>query len=64
MAFGERLRLARLRAGLSLAALAEKVTPKISPQAINKYELGEMLPSSEPVLWGSLKRWRCRSTSS
>lgn len=46
MAFGERLRLARLRAGLSLAALAEKVTPKVSPQAINKYEMGEMLPSS------------------
>jgi transcriptional regulator with XRE-family HTH domain len=39
MAFGERLRLARLRAGLSLAALAEKVTPKVSPQAINKYEI-------------------------
>ena len=46
MAFGERLRLARLRAGLSLAGLAEKLTPKVSAQAINKYELGEMMPSS------------------
>ena len=44
------LRLARLRAGLSLAALAEKVTPKVSPQAINKYELGEMLPSSSVLV--------------
>lgn len=50
MAFGERLRLARLRAGLSLAALAEKVTPKVSPQAINKYELNEMLPSSSVLM--------------
>lgn len=50
MAFGERVRLARLRAGLSLAALAEKVTPKISAQAINKYEQGEMLPSSSVLV--------------
>jgi Zn-dependent peptidase ImmA (M78 family) len=50
MAFGERLRLARLRAGLSLAALAEKVTPKVSPQAINKYEQSEMLPSSSVLV--------------
>lgn len=50
MAFGERLRLARLRAGLSLAALAEKATPKVTPQAINKYELGEMLPSSSVLV--------------
>jgi Zn-dependent peptidase ImmA (M78 family)/DNA-binding XRE family transcriptional regulator len=50
MAFGERLRLARLRRGMSLAALAEKVTPKVSPQAINKYEQGEMLPSSSVLV--------------
>ena len=50
MAFGERLRLARLRAGLTLAALAEKVTPKVSPQAINKYEQSEMLPSSSVLV--------------
>ncbi len=34
----------------SLAALAEKVTPKVTPQAINKYELGEMLPSSSVLM--------------
>jgi Zn-dependent peptidase ImmA (M78 family)/DNA-binding XRE family transcriptional regulator len=50
MAFGERVRLARLRAGLSLAALAERVTPKVSAQAINKYEQGEMLPSSSVLV--------------
>jgi len=44
--FGQRLRLARKRAGLSMRALAERVTPKITAQAISKYESGKMLPSS------------------
>lgn len=50
MAFQDRLKLARARAGLSLAALAAKVEPKVTPQAINKYERGEMMPSSSVLL--------------
>jgi Zn-dependent peptidase ImmA (M78 family)/DNA-binding XRE family transcriptional regulator len=50
MAFHDRLRLARLRAGLSLAALAEKLDTRVSPQAINKYEKGEMMPSSSVLV--------------
>ena len=46
MAFGNRLRLARLRGGLSLAGLAERLENKVSAQAINKYETGKMMPSS------------------
>ena len=44
--FGRRLRLARKRAGLSLRTLAEEMTPKVTAQAISKYETGKMLPSS------------------
>ena len=44
--FGQRLRLARKRAGLSMRSLAEQMTPKVTAQAISKYETGKMLPSS------------------
>ena len=44
--FGQRLRLARKRAGLSMRALAERMTPTVTAQAISKYEAGRMLPSS------------------
>ena len=44
--FGQRLRLARKRAGLSMRSLAEQMTPKVTAQAISKYEAGMMLPSS------------------
>ena len=44
--FGQRLRLARKREGLSMRALADRVTPKVTAQAISKYETGKMLPSS------------------
>lgn len=44
--FGQRLRLARKRAGLSMQALAERVTPRVSAQAISKYEADRMMPSS------------------
>ena len=44
--FGQRLRLARKRAGLSLRALAERMEPKVTAQAISKYEAGRMMPSS------------------
>ena len=44
--FGQRLRLARKRTGLSMRALAERVTPSVSAQAISKYEADRMMPSS------------------
>ncbi len=44
--FGQRLRLARKRAGLSMRALADATNPKVTAQAISKYEAGKMLPSS------------------
>ena len=44
--FGQRLRLARKRAGLSMRELAHSMTPKVTAQAISKYEAGRMLPSS------------------
>lgn len=46
---GERIKLARKRAGLSLRDLAERLDGLVSAQAIGKYERGEMTPSS-PVL--------------
>ena len=47
--FGERLKLARKRAGLSLRDLEERLNRQVSAQAIGKYERGEMMPGS-PVL--------------
>ena len=44
--FEQRLRLARKRTGLSMRGLAERMTPKVTAQAISKYEAGKMLPSS------------------
>lgn len=44
--FGKRLRLARRKAGLSMNALAARVVPKVTAQAISKYESGKMMPSS------------------
>ena len=44
--FGKRLRLARRKAGLSMNALAGRVVPKVTAQAISKYEAGKMMPSS------------------
>ena len=48
--FGQRLRLARKRAGLSLRSLAEQMTPRVTAQAISKYEAGKMLPSSAVLI--------------
>ncbi|MDE0102421.1 MAG: XRE family transcriptional regulator [Bryobacterales bacterium] len=48
--FGKRLRLARQRAGLSMRLLAEQMDPMITPQAISKYELGKMMPSSSVLV--------------
>lgn len=47
---GDRLRLARKKAGLSMRDLAAIVSPKISAQAISKYERGEMMPSSSVLI--------------
>ena len=47
--FGERLKLARKRAGLSLRDLEDRLNRQVSAQAIGKYERGEMMPGS-PVL--------------
>ena len=44
--FGQRLRLARKRAGFSMRELANTMTPKVTAQAISKYEANKMLPSS------------------
>ena len=44
--FGQRLRLARRKMGLSMQALANQISPKVSAQAISKYESGKMMPSS------------------
>jgi len=43
---GERLKLARKRAGFSLRGLSAALDGAVSPQAIGKYERGEMMPSS------------------
>lgn len=48
--FGQRLKLARKKAGLSLQALAERVSPPVSAQAISKYESGQMMPSSAVLI--------------
>ena len=52
--FGQRLKLARRKAGLTLQDLADRVDPKVSLQAISKYETGKMMPSSA-VLVGLAK---------
>ncbi|MBF0418949.1 MAG: helix-turn-helix domain-containing protein [Magnetococcales bacterium] len=44
--FHERLKLARKCKGLSLRDLATHINGAVSPQAIGKYERGEMMPSS------------------
>lgn len=44
--FGDRLRLARKRAGLSLRELASRIDGQVSAQAISKYEGNEITPSS------------------
>lgn len=47
---GSRIRLARMKAGYSLRALAQALDGKVSAQAIGKYERGEMTPSSKVLL--------------
>ena len=42
--FGQRLRLARKKAGFSMRELATRMSPPVSAQAISKYESGQMTP--------------------
>ena len=44
--FGDRLKLARKKAGYSLRGLAGALSGEVTAQAIGKYERGEMMPSS------------------
>ena len=44
--FGQRLKLARKKAGFSMRELARRMSPPVSAQAISKYESGQMMPSS------------------
>src|SRR5579863_4156644 len=48
--FGNRLKLARKMAGWSLQDLANALTNKVTKQALNKYEMGLMNPTSEVLL--------------
>jgi len=48
--FGDRLKLARKRAGLSLRALSDQLGGVVSAQAIGKYERGEMMPGSAVLM--------------
>ncbi len=48
--FGDRLKLARKKAGFSLRSLSDALDGEISAQAIGKYERGEMMPSSGVLL--------------
>ncbi len=48
--FGQRLKLARKRAGLSLRDLSDRLEQKVSAQAIGKYESGKMFPSSSVLV--------------
>ena len=48
--FGERLKLARKKAGLSLRALSDAIDNDVSAQAIGKYERGAMMPGSRVLM--------------
>ena len=47
---GERIKLARKRAGFSLRALADQMDGLVSAQAIGKYEREEMIPGSDVLI--------------
>ncbi|GGF73378.1 transcriptional regulator [Terasakiella brassicae] len=48
--FGERLKIARKKAGISLRALSDDLGGIVSAQAIGKYERGEMMPNSTVLI--------------
>lgn len=47
---GQRLKLARAAAGLSLRDLEAKLDNRVTAQALNKYEHDEMMPSSDVLI--------------
>lgn len=47
---GDRLKLARKKAGLSQRALAGAVRPRVSAQAISRYEANQIMPSSRVLM--------------
>jgi Zn-dependent peptidase ImmA (M78 family)/DNA-binding XRE family transcriptional regulator len=47
---GQRLKLARSAAGLSLRELGAKIGNRVSAQALSKYEQDEMMPSSDVLI--------------
>ncbi|MEP7170647.1 MAG: helix-turn-helix transcriptional regulator, partial [Bacteroidota bacterium] len=48
--YGNRLKLARKMAGMSLQDLADKLENKLTKQSLNKYEMGLMNPTGEGLL--------------
>ena len=48
--FGERLKLARRKAGLSLRGLSGAMGGSVSAQSVGKYERGEMMPNSKTLI--------------
>lgn len=48
--FGQRLKVARKKAGLSMDELAIKLSPPVSKQAISKYENNKMMPKSSVLM--------------
>jgi Zn-dependent peptidase ImmA (M78 family)/DNA-binding XRE family transcriptional regulator len=50
MMLGQRLKRARLAAGLSLRDLQERIENRVTAQAIGKYERGESMPSSSVLM--------------
>ena len=48
--FGDRLKLARRKAGYSLRSLSDALDGEVSAQAIGKYERGEMMPGSAVLI--------------
>ncbi len=48
--FAQRFRSARLKAGLSLQALANRISESVSKQAISKYEQGKAMPDSKKMI--------------
>ena len=48
--FGDRLRLARKRSGLSLRGLANRLKGGVSAQSLGKYERDEMKPGSDALI--------------
>ena len=48
--FGDRLKLARKKAGYSLRGIEEAIDKEVSAQAVGKYERGEMMPISGVLL--------------